>query len=332
MEYCACLLPSCVSDDTPYARRYKTDLRASLIALAFNVFLPRLLDKVSRGLLIWNICAFLIIVVTILAVNDHKQPASFVFQDFYSMSGFNPAYTAIIGLLQTAFGMCCYDAPAHMTEEIKHARKQAPRAIILSVYLGGVTGFVFLVAACFCMGSIEATAGSSTGVPIIEIFQNSTQNVAGSTCLTVLLIVICVGASNALTAEGGRAVFAFARDRGLPFSDIWSKVENERFIPVYALCLTVVVQIALNSIVGGAIRFAFTRHLLTAEQYFGTLTGFNTVVSIATEGFCQSTMIVKAFVTLADILQTSPTPSLSWLDFCLFSLQRHITKSMGCTA
>lgn len=240
-----------------------------VFSVTFNVFTPRLLDKISRGLLIWNVCAFIIIIVTILAMNDHKQPAHFVFKDFVNMSGFGTAYTAILGLLQTAFGMCCYDAPAHMTEEIKNARKEAPRAIVLAVYLGAVTGFIFLVAACFCIGTIEDTATSSTGVPIIAIFYNSTQSVAGTTCLTVLLIVICIGASNALTAEGGRAVYAFARDRGLPFSDLWSKVESKSQVPAFALCLTVVVQLALNSI------------------YFGTLSGFNTVVAIATEGFCK---------------------------------------------
>lgn len=217
-----------------------------------------------------QICAFVIIICTILAVNDHKQPSRFVFVDFVNLSGFDRSYTAILGLLQTAFGMCCYDAPAHMTEELHSARKEAPRAIILSVYIGAVTGFVFLIAICFCIGDIETTASSATGVPVIEIFFNSTGSVAGATCLTVLLTVIGFGASNALTAEGGRAVYAFARDRGLPGSSLWAKVEPKSQIPVAALCLTVGVQVALNSI------------------YFGTLTGFETVISIATEGFCTS--------------------------------------------
>lgn len=134
-----------------------------------------------------------------------------MFKDFVNLTGFNPGYTAIIGLLQSTFGMCCYDAPAHMCEEIHNARKEAPRAIVMSVYIGAVTGLVFLIAACFCIGSIDATAESSTGVPIIEIFYNSTQNATGASCLTVFLIVIGFGASNALTAEGGRAVYAFAR-------------------------------------------------------------------------------------------------------------------------
>lgn len=240
------------------------------VGLAFNVYGPRLLEKLSRGLLVWNVCAFVIIIVVILAVNDHKQPAAFVFRDFVNLTGFSRPYAAIIGLLQSAFGMCCYDTPAHMTEEIHNARREAPRAIIVSVYVGALTGFVFLVAACFCIGDIETTALSPTGVPIIEIFYNSTSSFAGASCLTVLLVVIGFGASNALTATGGRAVYAFARDQGLPFSGVWSKVDKKSQIPVWALCLTVLTQVVLNSI------------------YFGTVTGFNTVVSIATEGFCES--------------------------------------------
>ncbi|EME84474.1 uncharacterized protein MYCFIDRAFT_187469 [Pseudocercospora fijiensis CIRAD86] len=221
---------------------------AGIFSACFNIFGPSLLEKASRALLIWNVCAFLIIVITILAVNDHKQSAAVVFKDFVNETGFNRPYCAVIGLLQSAFGMCCYDAPAHMTEEIHNARKQALGAIILSVYVGAVTGFIFLIAAYYCIGSIDDTAMSSTGVPIIEIFYNSTSSRAGASCLTVLLIVIGIGASNALTAEGG--------------------LEPKKQIPIAALCLTVLVQVALDSI------------------YFGTVTGFNTVVSIATQGFC----------------------------------------------
>ena len=74
------------------------------------------------------------------------------------------------------------------------------------------------------MPAIDAAASTPTLVPMIAILQHSTNSVAGTSALTVLFIVICAGAGNALTAEGGRAVFAFARDGGLPGSGIWSKV------------------------------------------------------------------------------------------------------------
>ena len=56
-----------------------------------------------------------------------------------------------------------------MTEEMTNARREAPKAMILSVYVGCITGFGFLVAVCFCIGDITMTAESTTGVPLIQV-------------------------------------------------------------------------------------------------------------------------------------------------------------------
>ena len=155
-----------------------------------------------------------------------------------------------------------------------NASREAPKAIVMSVYIGAITGFIFLISVCFCIGDITTTAESSTGVPLIEIFYNSTQSVVGACFLSSLLVVITLICANALLAEGSRSLYAFARDKGLPFSNTIAKVEPKRQVPVYAILLACVVQMALNSI------------------YFGTLTGFNTVISIATEGFCASRFLI----------------------------------------
>jgi len=154
-----------------------------------------------------------------------------------------------------------------MTEEMKNASREAPKAIIMSVYIGAVTGFIFLISICFCIGDISATATSTTGVPLIQIFYDSTGSVVGTCFLSSLVVVIALVCANALVAEGSRSLFAFARDHGLPFSSVFAKVDTKRQVPVYAILLACGVQMAMNSI------------------YFGTLTGFNTVISIATEGF-----------------------------------------------
>lgn len=82
----------------------------AFVAAVSNIFIPSALNKISKFILFWNITAFFVCVITILATNDHKQPASFVFSEFQNFSGFNASYGAILGLLQSAFGMCCYDA------------------------------------------------------------------------------------------------------------------------------------------------------------------------------------------------------------------------------
>ena len=163
--------------------------------------------------------------------------------------------------------MNCYDAPSHMVEELVSGSREAPKAIIMSVYIGAFTGFIFLVAVCFCIGDITTTAESTTGVPLIQIFFDSTQSVVGTCFLSSMIVVIVLVCANALMAEGSRSLYAFARDRGLPFSSFFAKVDPQRQVPVSAIALACLVQIAMNSI------------------YFGTLTGFNTVISIATEGF-----------------------------------------------
>lgn len=188
---------------------------------------------------------------------------------------------ALVGLLQSFFGMVCYDAPAHMTEEMKNASKEAPRAMVMSVCLGAFSGFVFLVSVFYCVGDIEATALSPTGVPLIQIFFDSTGSVRGSCALAGMIAVIDFLASNALTAEGSRSLFAFARDHGLPFSKIFAKVNPKRQIPIYSILLCLVVQMALQSI------------------YFGSYTGFATVIAIATQGFYVSYAIPLAARILA---------------------------------
>lgn len=68
-------------------------------------------------------------------------------------------------------------------------------------------------------------------------------------------------------AEGSRSLYAFARDHGLPFSSLFSKVDKKQSVPMYSIMLATVIQIALNSI------------------YFASYEGFSTVISIATFGF-----------------------------------------------
>ncbi|KAI8938293.1 hypothetical protein NX059_005947 [Plenodomus lindquistii] len=238
----------------------------TFIATFSNIYLADHLNKVSKAIFAWNLLSFVVCLVTILATNDHKQSASYVFMDFQNFTGWNAPYATCLGLLQSAFGMCCYDAPSHMTEEMKDARKQAPRAIIMSVYIGFFTGFIWLIALCFCIGDLETTGSTATGVPVIEIFFNSTGSVAGTSTLASLIVVIAVVCANSLTAEGSRAVYAFARDSGLPFSSTLRKMSS-RQVPVYAVLLTAVMQMAFNSI------------------YFGTTTGFNTIIAIGTQGF-----------------------------------------------
>lgn len=110
-------------------------------------------------------------------------------------------------------------------------------------------------------------AGTATGVPLIQIFADSTGNISAATFLSALIAVIVLICANSLMAEGSRSLYAFARDHGLPFSSLFSKVDKKRAVPVYSILLATIIQMALNSI------------------YFASYEGFSTVISLSTFGF-----------------------------------------------
>ena len=241
----------------------------SLLAAMFNIATPRLLNRMARFILAWNLASFVIITAVILSRNDHKQSASFVFSEFQNTSGFGPAMATIVGIVQSFFGMCCYDGPAHMTEDMLRPSRDAPLAILCAVGMGTVSGFAFLITLCFCIGDIDAVANTPTGEPIMEIFYDSTHSKVATCFMASMITVIMIFSSISLVAEGSRALFAFSRDRGMPFSGILSRVEPRSKIPLFSIILTVLVQMAFNSI------------------YFGPDTGFQTVIDIASTGFCK---------------------------------------------
>ncbi|KAF3009397.1 hypothetical protein E8E14_009329 [Neopestalotiopsis sp. 37M] len=250
--------------------RWHTTLLCYLIILVFgvnNIFAPRLFDGLSKFLLFWNIFSFFCVTITMVATCKEYQQPSFVFTSYRNDTGLEPALAVIAGLLQSLFGMCCYEAPAHMIEELRNPTRDAPIAMVAAVLLGGVTGFFFLVASFFCVGDIDSVANSSTGVPLIQILYNCTQSIGGTCVLSSMIIVITLFCANSLMAETSRSVYAFARDHALPFSKTFSAVHPKLGIPVPAILLTMVGQAVLNTI------------------YIGSYTGFNTVISISTQGF-----------------------------------------------
>jgi choline transport protein len=78
----------------------------TLVATFINLWGPKLLDRISKFALIFNIVSFIVTIVTILACNQNKQSPSFVFKEFQNFTGFSTSMAGIIGILQPAFGVC----------------------------------------------------------------------------------------------------------------------------------------------------------------------------------------------------------------------------------
>lgn len=122
-----------------------------------------------------------------------------------------------------------------MSEEIENPSVSVPRSIVTSILINGCLGFGILMATLFGIGNLDNVLKSPTGFPFMEIFLQATRSTAGTTALTSLVVALAICATIGLIATSSRMTWSFARDRGLPFSKILSKVGSRIIKCMYKL-------------------------------------------------------------------------------------------------
>lgn len=109
-------------------------------------------------------------------------------------------------------------------EEVKNASVIVPWCMVTTILLNGALGFAIVLAFLFCIGNVDDALNTPTGYDFIEVFYATTKSYAGTSVMTAILIVLVISASFGFLASSSRQTWAFARDRGLPFSDFLAHV------------------------------------------------------------------------------------------------------------
>ena len=81
-----------------------------------------------------------------------------------------------------------------------------------------LSGFIMVITFAFCVGDLDAAVSPSYSYAYIGTFYMATGNKAGSTVMACLIILMCLCSTISNVATASRQMFAFARDRGMPFS------------------------------------------------------------------------------------------------------------------
>lgn len=119
--------------------------------------------------------------------------------------------------------------------------------------MNAILAIIALITMLFCIGSLDDALASD--VPYLQLFSN-TGSTATAMTLTVLLLVLIFAGSVTAYATVSREVFAFARDKGFPFSSWLSQMNSKYHIPFNAIYFCAVVTAVLSFINFGS-TFAF---------------------------------------------------------------------------
>lgn len=206
------------------------------------------MEKMTKTYVIFHVLVLVSCAIALLAKTQNKHDAKYVFTDVDSTSGWNPVgFSFLFGFLSVSWTMTDYDATAHITEEISEPEVKAPWAISLAMLFTYLAGFLFNIVLCFCMGDPAEILASTLAQPVAQLFYNSLGKSGGifyTVCGFIIIKFVCFTAMQAL----GRTVFAFSRDRLIPFSNVWTKINPITGTPLYAVWICVFWCIAINLI------------------------------------------------------------------------------------
>ncbi|KAL8669399.1 MAG: hypothetical protein Q9168_006011 [Polycauliona sp. 1 TL-2023] len=208
---------------------------AIIVNLYSSTVLPRL-DYFFRALHILGFFAFLI---PMLVMSPQKATSTQVWTQFNNGGDWpTMALSVFVGLIGSVFANNGTDCAVHMAEETRGADYVIPWSVVATSVLNGIMGLATLLTMLYVTPNIEAVLDSPTGqlgFPFMQVVVDSVGSYAGATVMISIVIAMFVFAVTAFLAVESRIIFAFGRDKGLPFWRSMAKVDSKTAIPIYAV-------------------------------------------------------------------------------------------------
>lgn len=218
----------------------------------FGVNLVNILSTVSAW---WHLVGVAVIVVALWVAPVPHRSLGWVFGHFENATGFSgqgglfgtPVYAVAIGLLMTQYTLTGYDASAHVAEETRDASRAAPKGIVSSVLISEIAGLILLVSITAAIQNYAGAraAASAGGLPPAQIFVDALGMKVGMG-LTIICGIAQFFCGMASVTANSRMSFAFSRDRALPGSRIWAKVNPRTGTPTNSIWLCFALSLVLT--------------------------------------------------------------------------------------
>lgn len=149
--------------------------------------------------------------------------------------------------------------------------------LLLLLTLSGAFGLVFLLPILFTLGDLESILASVTGQPVPEMYLQATGSrgsafglffigmlhVSPSAFTLTLVMVNGLVCGLACSQAACRCIWAFARDGGIPFPQVFGRVSHRHQMPLNAFFLNIAIQFILTCL------------------YFGSTSAFNAFIGVA---------------------------------------------------
>jgi amino acid transporter len=214
-----------------------------LVAFALNYSGTRMLGRIARI----GLAAELIGVIALglyLLLFHRRQPLSIFFDSLGAGGDASHVATFLAASLSGLFLFYGFEACGDVAEEVADPTRRIPRAMILTILVGGVSGLMSYAGYVLAAPNLQAIVDGKDTDPIPSILQD-TLGSAGSKVFLVITVTAFLSCVLSLQAAGSRLLYAFARDRMLPASRWLSHISEKHAVPTNALLVVCVVPIII---------------------------------------------------------------------------------------
>ncbi|MDR7317687.1 amino acid permease [Brevibacillus nitrificans] len=210
---------------------------------AFNHIGIRLVARLNDFSAWYHIGVVVILVGSLVFFSRHElQPLDYLFQVGQTFSDKPYALAFLIGLLQAQWTFTGYDASAHTIEETINPRVRAAWGIFTSVAFSFIFGFIMLA---FVTLSIKnAAAASEAPNAFIYVISEALGGTFGSVVLWLVTFAMWFCGLASITSFS-RMLYAFSRDKGMPWSRHWAEISTKYRTPAKAIWLVIILSFAL---------------------------------------------------------------------------------------
>ncbi|KAK3110978.1 hypothetical protein LTR53_014201 [Teratosphaeriaceae sp. CCFEE 6253] len=266
-----------------------------LAAITFNTFAIGQLPALEKVAFFLHICGFFVFLGVFWGLGP-RADAHTTFTTFSNDNGWSsPGIATLVGIVGPATTFLGGDSAVHLSEELRDASYSLPRAMIaaavtnyvlgtdfvvqlplLSLTTDALAAFIMVVTLMSNLGSIEDDLASSTGQAYVAVIQTITGSKAAAIVLVLIMIFMYFFCAVNQVTTSSRQIFAFARDKGLPFHKFLSRVRPGSGVPANSVYVTLVVTCLIALII------------------IGSTTAFNIILSVSSTGLFTSYIVVIA--------------------------------------
>ncbi|MFI6370617.1 APC family permease [Streptomyces sp. NPDC050546] len=214
------------------AQRLWIAIGVTAVCLICNCFGTRTLALISKIGLAAELIGIVLLGLYLLIFERHNSVSIFFETSSSTHDDYVMAFIAasLVGL----FLFYGFEACGEIAEEVPNPSRSIPRAMQLTVAVGGVAALLAFVGYALAAPDLASILSGKDTNPIPSILQNSL-GIVGTKAVLAVIITSFIAGVMSQQAAASRIVFSFARDDMFPGSRVFSQISRRHRVPMNAL-------------------------------------------------------------------------------------------------